>query len=148
MNPKYLAIDPGLTSGWATFTDEGAVIEWGQFKMAELTQWLNDYLTSDLTAVIVEDYKNHGWTQQKKWSRNDTSKIIGKIELMGELRNVPVHLQPNTAKRIGYMWAGLGEAPTNHTISHQFDAVAHGVYWLVKAGIRQLGTKDDTISNQ
>lgn len=137
--PSYLAIDPGHTSGWATFDDEGNILGYGQFRMEDLNKDLSNLLTSDLKAVIVEDYRNHGWTQQKKWSRNDTSKIIGKIELLSDMRGVAVHLQPNTVKAIGYKWAGLGQAPSNHSISHQFDAIAHGVYWLQQNGIRKVG---------
>jgi hypothetical protein len=139
MEIRYVAIDPGLTSGYACFNDEGDPIKMGQFKMNQLTETLNYLITPDLKHVICEDYRNHGWTQQKRWSRNDTSKIIGKIELMCELRSVPCSLQPNTVKAIGYRWAGLKEAPANHDISHQYDAVAHGVFWLQQNGIREVG---------
>jgi hypothetical protein len=52
---------------------------------------------------------------------------------------VPLTLQPATAKNSGYLWAGLSSAPTNHAISHQYDAVAHGIYWLQVNGIREIG---------
>lgn len=136
---SYVAFDPGLTSGFACFDADGDVIKMGQFKMINLTETLSYLITEGLKAVICEDYRNHGWTQQKRWSRNDTSKIIGKIELMCELRSVPCHLQSNTVKAIGYRWAGLGEAPSNHDISHQYDAVAHGVFWLQQNGVREVG---------
>lgn len=139
MTVKYLAIDPGETIGWATFTHDGEINEYGQVRMENFTDWAKQYITEDLLGVICEDYKNHGWTQQKKWGRNETSQIIGKIELMCDLHGIKLHFQPNTVKRIGYMWSGLGNAPSNHKISHQFDAIAHGVYWLVKNSIRKLG---------
>lgn len=138
-NSSYLAIDPGITSGWAIFDEQGNVLNYGQFKLDEVDDAIPELIHEKLIAVICEDYRNHGWMQQKKWSRNDTSKIIGRIEAIAALRKVPVHLQPNTVKAIGYKWAGLNEAPSNHSISHQFDAVAHGVYWLQKNNIRPVG---------
>lgn len=126
--PRYLALDPGETTGWALFSETGELIKFGQYRQAEQTQWLTEYLTSDLWGAIVEDYRNY--TGQKRWSRNTTSKNIGSIELLCEMRGVPCILQPANIKKIGYKWAGLGEAPTNHAISHQYDAIAHGTYWL------------------
>lgn len=133
----YVAFDPGETTGYATFTAQGDVIEYGQFKLIDQTQWLTALISNvpNLKAVITEDYRNHGWQQQKRWSRNQTSKNIGKIEIIAELRGVPCHLQANTVKAIGYRWAGMEGAPKNHAISHQFDAVAHGKYWLVQNSI-------------
>lgn len=139
----YLAIDPGEGgttggTGWCLFDRKGNATAYGQVKTPDLTKVLTEILHSGLLGVVVEDYRNHGWTQQKKWSKNVTSKHIGKIEMLAEMRSVPVHLQPNTVKSIGYMWMGM-EPPTNHAISHQFDAMAHGVYWLQSSGIRPVG---------
>ncbi len=136
---SYLAIDPGETTGWATFDDKGDVIRMGQFNMANMNKELTDLIHSDLKQVIIEDYKNHAWTQQKKWSQNQTSKNIGKIEMLCDLRSIPYFLQSNSVKAIGYRWAGLDGPPSNHAISHQWDAYVHGVYWLQKMGIRPIG---------
>lgn len=136
---KYLAIDPGDTTGWAHFDENGKLVAYGQVKEAEFNKWLLKELTdNELTAVITEDYINHGWQQQKRWSKNKTSKKIGGIEALCSAYSVPVHLQRNTCKPIGYKWAGLS-APSNHSISHQFDAVAHGTYWLTQNGILAMG---------
>ena len=137
-NSDYLAIDPGLTSGWATFNDQGVVIDLGQFKYEERNNVLKDLIHENLKEVIVEDYRNHGFTQQKRWSRNETSKLIGVIETYCTIKNVPIVLQPNTVKAIGYKWAGI-KPPSNHSISHQYDAVAHGTYRLQQTGIRKPG---------
>lgn len=139
MNATYLALDPGETTGWATFDDKGELLNLGQFTQAEQNDWLNENVTTALKAVICEDYRNHGWKQQKKWSRNQTSKNIGAVEMICSMRNVPIVLQPNTVKKIGYKWGGLEGAPSNHKISHQYDAYAHGVYWLQSQGIRPVG---------
>lgn len=132
---KYIAIDPGNTSGWAKFDEKGEILEFGQFTLAEQNKWLDENITSGLTEVIIEDYMNYAWKEQKKWSKNQTSKNIGAIEMICELRGVPYYLQPANVKKIGYKFAGLGEAPSNHAISHQYDAVAHGTYRLRTTGV-------------
>lgn len=131
----YIALDPGETTGWAKFDSQGDITSFGQFNLGEQNQWLNDNIVEGLKGVIIEDYKNYAHKRQKNWSRNQTSKNIGKIEMLCDLRSVPYYLQPANVKAIGYKWAGLGEAPSNHSISHQFDAVAHGTYWLRQNGI-------------
>ena len=135
---NWVALDPGETTGWATFDSIGQVIEWGQFKQKEQLEWLKLLISTppNLKGVIYEDYVNFGFKQQKRWSRNQTSKNIGSIETMCDLRGIPYYKQPANIKAIGYKWAGLGAAPSNHDISHQYDAVVHGVYWLTNNKIR------------
>ena len=106
----YLALDPGETTGWALFDSEGNILKYGQFRQEQQNEWLSDNLTSDLKAVICEDYKNHAWKKQKNWSRNQTSKNIGAIEMLCSMRGVPCYLQQNTIKSIGYKYMGMEEA--------------------------------------
>jgi hypothetical protein len=132
----YLAIDPGETSGYALFDNEGKELYIGQFTQDKQTEALSTLIHSNLKEVICEDYRNHGWQQQKRWSRNQTSKNIGAIEILCDLRGIRIELQSNTVKTIGYKWAGMPGPPSNHNISHQYDALAHGVHRLVSLGIR------------
>lgn len=132
----YVALDPGETTGWAKLNDTGDVVSFGQVIQRDLPKWLDINITPTVKAVIVEDYRNYGWKQQKKWSRNQTSKNIGAIEMVCSMRGIPCILQAASVKAVGYKWAGLGEAPSNHSISHQFDAVAHGVVYVTNIGVR------------
>lgn len=136
---KYLAIDPGDTSGWAEFNELGDLAGYGQVREHEFNDFLNEHVHSGLTAIIVEDYKLYAHkAKAQSWSRMSTSKKIGKIEILADLKGVKVILQPANNKSIGYMWGGI-EPPSNHSISHQYDAYAHGVFWLQKNGIRKPG---------
>lgn len=132
--PSYLAIDPGETSGWAEFDENGILVAFGQFKQVKQAEFLAEHVKPTLKALIVEDYKNHAHQKQKNWSRNQTSKNIGAIEMICEMRKVPYFLQPNTVKAIGYKYAGI-EPPSDHSISHGPDAIAHGTYFLRTKGI-------------
>ncbi len=134
----YVAFDPGDTTGWATFDEKGKTLQMGQFTNEEQTEALKVLIHPKVLMVIAEDYRNHAWMQQKKWGRNQTSKNIGKIELYCEIMEVPYVLQPNTVRSMGYKYLGT-QQPKNHSISHQFDANAHGVYWLQTNGIRPVG---------
>lgn len=140
LNPEYeyLAIDPGETSGWATFNSKGEVVQIGQFVMAEQNNHLKTLIKPGLKMVVIEDYKNHAWMRQKNWSRNQTSKNIGKMEMVCDLNEVPYVLQSNIYKSMGFKYLGI-EEPKNHAIGHQFCAMAHGVYWLQTNGIRPVG---------
>lgn len=130
----YIALDPGETTGWAGFDNKGIIQAYGQFTQDEQTKWLDENITPNVKMVIIEEYRNYkGGTFRGQ--TNQTSKNIGAIEMICELRVVPYTRQPANIKKIGYKFAGLGEAPTNHSISHQYDAVAHGVYWLRVNGI-------------
>lgn len=137
----YLALDPGETTGWAAFDDKGEVLKMGQFTQAEQNKWLDKHIQATLKEVIIEEYRNYkGGTFRGQ--KNQTSKNIGAIEMICELRGVPYVTQPANIKKIGYKFAGLGAAPTNHAISHQYDAVAHGTYRLRITGIlipKELG---------
>ena len=149
MKANYLAIDPGHMCGYALFDGKGEIASYGQFSMDKTVLVLTELIeANELKHIIVEDYRNYGHMQQKKWSRNDTSKIIGKIETLAEIHNIPVFLQGAHVKIIGYKWAGLGEAPSNHKISHQFDAVAHGVYFLQQNVIRPVGLSIPSSENK
>lgn len=130
----YIAIDPGETSGFAMFDEVGELLKIGQYRQSEQSQWLSENIQPTLMGVICEDYKNHSWKKQKNWSRNQTSKNIGAIEIICDLRQVPYYLQANTVKAIGYKYMGI-EPPSNHSISHQYDAAAHGTFWLRTKGI-------------
>lgn len=144
----YLALDPGDTTGWAEFDDAGEPVGYGQVVEAELTQFLTEHISNnlDLKAVICENFLLYGHKAMAQTNgrarKMGTSKKIGKIELICELRGVPVILQPASNKPIGYMWAGL-QPPSNHGISHQFDAVAHGVYYLQNNGIKKPSLRKD-----
>jgi phage tail sheath protein FI len=132
--PRYIGIDPGDTSGWAKADVNGIMLNYGQYKLAEQNKWLADNITPDILEVVIEDYRNYR-SGTFRGQTNQTSKNIGAIEMICELRNVPYVLQPANVKKIGYKFAGLGQAPSNHSISHQFDAVAHLTYRLRITGI-------------
>lgn len=132
--PYYLALDPGHSTGWATFAHPtGDAITMGTCKgRLEVYELLRRIKPK---CIIVED-----WITDPNIPLGGdplvTVRIIGAIDLYAYLANVPVHLQSRTIKGIGYMWAGVKKAKRKAD-SHELDAYVHGVYWLQKNNIRK-----------
>ena len=132
-DPYYLALDPGHSTGWATFTESGDGITMGTCKNR---QQVYDLLKAvKPSTIIMED-----WITKQGVAlggdRLETVRVIGAIEFYCYIRQVPLHQQPNTIKSVGYLWAGIPKGGPKHA-SHEKDAYVHGVYWLQKKGIRK-----------
>lgn len=131
---RYLALDPGKTTGWASFDEQGNGITMGQVDVLGLIELLDE---TTAQTIITEDYKLYPWKRDEQiWSRLDTVRIIGMIQYFCYKNNRNFVLQAPSIKSIGYMWAGITEAKS-HKNSHERDAYVHGVYFLQKAGIRK-----------
>ena len=133
-NTYYLCLDPGKTTGWATFDESGVGITMGQVNVEELIEMLK---TTPAKVIITEDYRLFPWkAKEQVWSKLDTVRLIGMIQLWCYLHNLQLILQDPNIKSIGYMWAGLKKA-ASHKNSHERDAYVHGVYYLQRQGIRK-----------
>lgn len=148
---RYLSLDPGLSTGYATFDSNGDLITFGTLKggSEDLYPFLNrlnahirlaEALTDETTGhldVIIEDYKLYPWKAMSQvWDSLETVRLIGAVQFWADLHEFPVHLQEPNVKGIAYKWAGIS-VPKNHALSHETDAFVHGVYFLQKAGIRR-----------
>jgi len=130
--PFYLALDPGGSTGWATFTEAGNGITMGTCKNRDQVYTLLKNIKP--SCIIMED-----WVTQQNAAlggdRLEVLRVIGAVEFYCHIRQIPLHEQPNTIKPVGYMWAGVAKARSKAD-SHERDAYVHGVYYLQKAGIR------------
>lgn len=126
-----LAIDPGETSGWATFGDEGEFHARGQFSFDEMLERL--VAAKGITTFILETY-THDPGRQKRGSTFKTVQIIGAIKLRALQLGAEVVTVGRQAKTMGAIYTGE-EPPKNHKLSHQVDAQNLGTYWLVEQEI-------------
>lgn len=135
---RYLSLDPGLSTGYATFDANGDLITFGTLKSKEgLYDFLAQLSTNEPIDVILEDYKLYPWKAMSQvWDSLETVRFIGAVDYWADMNGYPVHLQEPNVKGIAYKWAGL-TVPKNHALSHETDAFVHGVYYLQKAGIRR-----------
>jgi len=130
---KYLALDPGNATGWATFAADGSAVGFGTWHGKKEVY---NGLLPDLKAVIIENFKLYPWkSMEQAWSQLDTVRIIGAVEHYCYLNELELVFQDPSVKAIAYKWAGM-TPPKNHKLSHETDAYVHGVYYLQKAGIR------------
>lgn len=131
----YLALDPGETTGWAAFDENGNSAGFsdvqGRVAVYELLE------REKPSVIIMEDYlvdpekiKGHFW------SPVETIRVIGAVEGWAYFNKAKVILQSRTVKPIAYMWAGITK-PKAKAMTHQTDAYVHGVYFLQKHGVRR-----------
>lgn len=140
---KYLACDPGETNGIALY-DEGGKLQWfGQIPLDELSMSVWDLadLNEPMRMVfIIEKYmvypqmaKEHIYDELK------TARAIGRLEGIAEILDFKVVLQPAAnAKKMGFKY--LGTPRIKKKEQHQWDAHAHGMYFLVNNGIIDAST--------
>lgn len=139
---RYVSIDPGISTGFATFKANGDLIRTGTLRSGkeELYPFLETFPEFQKLDIIVENYKLYPWkAMQQSWATLETVRFIGAIDYWAFSRSIHptlIHLQDPSIKGIGYKWAGI-TVPKNHDMSHETDAFAHGVYFLQKAGIRK-----------
>lgn len=134
---KYLALDPGGTTGWASFQSDGGLITFGQIKGTEqLYEYLED-LDPSPEVIICEDFSLMPWkAKDLAFNTLETVRVIGAIQHYAWLRGIRIVLQPPSIKAIGYKWAGIAKAKS-HANSHEQDAYVHGVYFLQGSGVRK-----------
>lgn len=130
----YLSLDPGKTTGWASFDAQGNAVRFGQATKEELYALLTE---QNPKVLIVEDFELFPWkSKDMPFDQLIAVRVIGAIDYWAWDHKVEVVLQKPNIKTIGYMWAGM-EKPKNHAISHGPDAYVHGVYYLQKNKIRK-----------
>lgn len=126
-----LTIDPGETSGWARFDDDGTLASRGQLDFDSMMGALAR--VGDVTTFVIEAY-THDPGRQKRGSTFKTVQVIGAIKLRALQLGAKVVTVGREAKSMGSIYTGI-EPPANHKLSHEIDAVNLGTYWLVTEGI-------------
>lgn len=131
----YLAFDPGDTTGWAIWDQDGDFLYMGQIAMEDLPFWWERNITVAVRVVIVEEYILFGKrAKQQTGSRMKASQAIGMIKAMASRGSAQVIEQKSNIKPIAIRMSQIS-MPGNHSESHQYDAYLHGYYYLVGQGI-------------
>ena len=135
-----LAIDPGETSGWASFRPDGSFVARGQFAFDDMLEFLGGFGSTgpherqtSVETFVIETY-THDPGRQKRGSTFKTVQIIGAIKLRALQLGAEVVMVGREAKTMGAIYTGE-EPPRNHKLSHQVDAQNLGTYWLVEQEI-------------
>jgi len=126
-----LAIDPGETSGFARFEDDGAFAYRGQLAFDPMLDALA--VVTGVTTFVLETY-THDPGRQKRGSTFKTVQVIGAIKLRARQLGAEVITVGREAKSMGAIYTGE-QPPANHKKSHEVDAQNLGTYWLVQQEI-------------
>lgn len=129
---RVLAIDPGETTGWATF-EACDLTQAGQFPVNDLEAFDTFVTDHRPDVMVIENYRVYASrAAQHVGSEVNTAQYIGILKFLGGMYQIPIALQmAHQAKG----WVSdarlhqLGLFQTGHR--HANDAVRHGVYWLL-----------------
>lgn len=123
-----LVVDPGDTTGYAFFEEDGQLESKGQ---ADFDTFLGILLAKGYERIVVEDYRLRAGKQaQQTGSRFQAVQVIGALKLMAKWDSIPFELVNVQAKTLGSMYSGV-KPPSDHKKSHEIDAYNIGIYWLV-----------------
>lgn len=148
-----LVFDPGETTGVAAF-DGGVLTFVNQFKTKDRSKFHRQFkaLYEHIrpTFVLFEDYRIYSWRRdQHAWSGLHTPKLIGHIEALCCVYNLPYHTQMAVQAKQFCTDNRLKEWGIYHKgFQHGRDAIRHGCYYLLfgkkgnpDAKIMQLSSK-------
>ena len=131
-----LALDPGETTGVAIF-QEGKLVEAFQESTKEIKSALITIAPIikrfGFDAIVIEEYRVYAWkVKEHAWSDLHTSRLIGAIELLCAIHEIPLHKQSAqiakqfcTDKKLKdwNLWL-KGQV-------HSRDAIRHGCYFIL-----------------
>jgi hypothetical protein len=154
---KFLTLDPGETTGWATWEgfetgpplDSGQADLWdviGSLSIVLLETWAgaygDEYLLhafKDVQHVIMEDWAIYPWEAQNlAWDKCRTARGIGAIEFICQAAQVPYTLQPAAIKNTAESAAEPFFTTPVHENRHANDAIMHGVFFRLH---KKFGTQ-------
>lgn len=137
----YPAFDPGVTTGYAIFREDGEILKLGQLSFDELCRFLDldDELLASPIKVICEDYKIFRKKAKAHiGSRVPTVAAIGVIRAYALKKKAEVILQPSNIMQTASLWTGIPHPDSmEHSGSHKYAAALHGSFYLIKEGILQ-----------
>lgn len=147
----YIALDPGKTVGYATFSISGKNLTKGQLDWLQVGNFLalaarnhirSSNADSDSSSptwpkltVICEEYRIRSGMDQRAnmWVGNtfETVQVIGMVRMFSMLIDAELVFQPANILPVAAQWTGVA-MPTDHRKSHWVSAYNHGQYYLIK----------------
>lgn len=134
----YIALDPGDTTGYATFYSDGSIKDMEYYSMDEVRSRFEQDIWNHPLAVICEDWRLYpDAARHFYFSPMPTAKLIGWLEGVCYMQSIDFILQAAQIKASGYKMWGRKPLPKSNPMNHAYDAVVHGRHYLIKNGIIQ-----------
>lgn len=136
---RLLALDPGETTGFATFIGSDRTVHWEEidqiktWPMIDVVQNLtNLFDQTKPNAVVMESYRVYSWmTESHAWSPVNTVQIIGCIQTLCIQRMIPYYFQTAQIAKNFFTDEKLKEYGLYvKGVRHGRDATRHGAYFL------------------
>lgn len=130
------AWDPGDTTGWACWDENGVMLDMGQCSYEDIPKTFKELEKYGVhKTVIVEDYVLFSKRAQSQvGSRMKAPKGIGSLEALAYTVGATLIKQDASIKSTALKWSQI-KMPSRHSSTHKYDAFLHGYYWLVKEGL-------------
>lgn len=137
-NPiEYISIDPGKSNGVCGYDSKFYTQFMYTIRANDMVQFLNQF--DRIKTCIIENFilypegnKKPGYRSTPTYSDMETSRVIGRVESWGVLKNIEVVKQNASIKPTGYLWIGQKPLPKSNPRNHVMDAHVHFMYWAVK----------------
>jgi hypothetical protein len=131
--PVYIAIDPGKTTGYALFNEQGLSTFIG--KITGEDKFLDELESlvagGSIKIMIIEGYRNRPNMIHNMRSTNPTSQHIGAIKRIARKAGITVVEQAaSPALAIGLKFLGVAHLYVNKHVPDEVSALAHGTYYL------------------
>lgn len=136
----YLAVDPGAHTGWCIFNDDGGIGWFETIHHDKIVDWLETLPGDQFKKVIIEEFMLNppGFRNQvPKHDKMITVQVIGYVKSWAKRNKVEIIEQARNVRQVGYMYWGVKPLPKSDKLNHAYDAIAHGIYYLQRRGIRE-----------
>ena len=138
-----LGVDPGNTIGWSLLEADGTPavggprnLPYGQEKHEGWALFLQEHMTLDLEAVIIEDYRiRHKFAKTHIGARLVAVEVIGKTTAWAQMRGIPVIMQEASILPLAQKMTGMDMKKMGaHADTHWVSAYNHAAYYLMRQG--------------
>lgn len=134
LQPAYLSVDPGKGAkdsiGWAMWDNKGDLLRMGQSTLDDFVDMLENLDTTRMILCIWEEYRIFAKRAiQHTNSKVETAQSIGYLKTWCYRKTIPyIEQKPDILTGAARLF-GV-EMPKDHTQSHQFSAMLHGLHYL------------------
>lgn len=137
--PYFLALDPGLHTGWALWDEEGKFLEMGTTNSYEELHEKLAALPSTIKVVIIEEFQLwYHKARKQAGSKMPAPRAIGQIETFARMWGADIVKQRSDIKPIAERMTGVTTKGRPKIQTHVLDAYNHGEYYLIKNKIKEI----------